>query len=356
VIEVVDTACKFSVAVIDAMAEVQMFTTANSSIIAELSHCFAEKIMNKYNNFSEIHLVFDTYVDESLKGSERVRREKGTVPVRYKIDQNTRIQNIPMKKLLSHTHTKNDLTECFSKAVISVARQRSRNVTVSFRNEAMSTELDTTDLVSSHEEADTKLMLHAVNATQRGAECIRIFSSDTDVLVLAVRRASVLADDTNIVTLGRNVRRINVAKIYEKLGSIRAAALPGLHAISGADVTGSFNGKAKTSFWKAFMVAPVNVLRALTALGKTEHIDDDTFNGLEQFICSIYAQTRHRVSCHNLADLRWSFFSKKQSQADKTPPTLSALRPAIRRCHYQCMEWERDTEPHPKLPPASDYG
>ena len=75
-----------------------------------------------------------------------------------------------------------------------------------------------------------------------------------------------------------------VTKIYETLGCDRAAALPGLHAISGADVTGSFNGKAKTSFWKTFMVAPVNVMRALSALGKIENIDDDTFNGLEQLI------------------------------------------------------------------------
>ena len=53
----------------------------------------------------------------------------------------------------------------------------------------LSTVLDTTDLSSTHEEADTKLILHAVNASRRGANSIRIFSSDTDVLVLAVRRS-----------------------------------------------------------------------------------------------------------------------------------------------------------------------
>jgi len=149
-----------------------------------------------------------------------------------------------------------------------------------------------------------------------------------------------LPNDTSIVTLGRNARQIKVTKIYEKLGCDRAAALPGLHAISGADVTGSFNGKAKTSFWKTFMVAPVNVMRALPALGKTENIDDDTFNGLEQFICNLYAQTSQRAACHNLAELRWSFYSKKRAKGNYTPPTLAAIRPAIRRCHYQCMEWE----------------
>ena len=66
------------------MAEVQMFTSASSSTIAELSTYFAEKMLNKYNNFSEVHLVFDIYQEESLKGTERSLREKETVPVRYK--------------------------------------------------------------------------------------------------------------------------------------------------------------------------------------------------------------------------------------------------------------------------------
>ena len=40
-----------------------------------------------------------------------------------------------------------------------------------------------------------------------------------------------------------------------------------------------------------------------------------------------------------LADLRWWFYSQKQSQGGNMPPTAAAMRPAIQRCHYQCMEW-----------------
>ena len=48
---------------------------------------------------------------------------------------------------------------------------------------------DVTDgLRSTHEEADTKLILHAVHAADRRATRIRIFPPDTDVLVLAIRR------------------------------------------------------------------------------------------------------------------------------------------------------------------------
>src|SRR6476661_5012462 len=72
--------------------------------------------------------------------------------------------------------------------------------------------------------------------------------------------------------------------------------------------------------------------------------------------CRQYWTLRTCAPYHSLADLRWSFFSKKQAQGDKIPPTLSALSPAIRRSHYQCIEWERDVEPHPKLPAACGYG
>ena len=35
-------------------------------------------------------------------------------------------------------------------------------------------------------------------------------------------------------------------------GTTKAAALPGLHAFSGADNTGGFAGKGKPAFWKIF--------------------------------------------------------------------------------------------------------
>ena len=62
------------------------------------------------------------------------------------------------------------------------------------------------------------------------------------VLVLLVRRSRHLT---------RNIRSfrakgiLNISGIFHKLGEQLALALPGFHAISGADVTGSFSGKGK---------------------------------------------------------------------------------------------------------------
>ena len=68
--------------------------------------------------------------------------------------------------------------------------------------------------------------------------------------------------------MGPSTHEINVKAVFEALGPIKAAALPGLHALSDADITGTFAGKSKTLFWNRFLDAPDEVLRALTCLGK----------------------------------------------------------------------------------------
>lgn len=47
-------------------------------------------------------------------------------------------------------------------------------------------------LSNTHEEADTKMMLHAIAATKYGAIQLEILSPDTDVLVLALSKYHLL--------------------------------------------------------------------------------------------------------------------------------------------------------------------
>ena len=51
-----------------------------------------------------------------------------------------------------------------------------------------------------HEEADTRLMVHALDATSRGHRQLRIRINDTDVVVLAISVASTLQADEVWVT------------------------------------------------------------------------------------------------------------------------------------------------------------
>lgn len=103
------------------------------------------------------------------------------------------------------------------------------------------------------EEADTKLLLPAIDSLTCGAITIQIYSPDTDARVLALTRYPQLCDHTVFVTgVGQNCRIIPLKPIFTALGEEQPATLPEFHAMSGADNTGSFYGKGKPIYWEAF--------------------------------------------------------------------------------------------------------
>jgi len=97
------------------------------------------------------------------------------------------------------------------------------------------------------------MILHAVDAASHGAIEINIHSQDTDVFILSLRRYPQLCNDVHFVTGTRQRNRvIKLKPIVQALGSTKVRALPALHALSGADITGSFAGKGKATWWKIF--------------------------------------------------------------------------------------------------------
>ena len=76
--------------------------------------------------------------------------------------------------------------------------------------------------------------------------------------------------------------------IADALGPIKMAVLPAFHALTGADVTGSFSGKGKATCWDEFDNASTPILQALANLGCGEQPDDGTRSGVEQLVCRMY--------------------------------------------------------------------
>ena len=91
------------------------------------------------------------------------------------------------------------------------------------------------------------------------------------MLILSLRRYPQLCHETNFITgTGQRHRVIKLQPIVHSLGMHKIAALPALHALSGADNTGSFAGKGKATWWKAFQEASQDIITALARLGASE--------------------------------------------------------------------------------------
>ncbi|KAL9976959.1 hypothetical protein ACROYT_G014308 [Oculina patagonica] len=165
-------------------------------------------------------------------------------------------------------------------------------------------------------------ILHVFDTASHGATEINIVSPDTDVFILSLRRYPQLCNDECFVTgTGQRHRVIKLKPIVQALGSTKVAALPGLHALSGADVTGSFSGKGKATWWKIFKEA-----------------DEETITTLANLRAEMVA------------------FPEEAGQSENLPPTQEALWQAIKRGNYQALVWNLDVVPEPQLPSPETFG
>ena len=102
------------------------------------------------------------------------------------------------------------------------------------------------ELCSNQEEADTRMFLHALHASNAAHQQILIKSSDTDVEVLACYFREYISADIFLLSGKRSrARVITVTQVCEQLGVEVCRALPGLHALTGCDTVSSFTGKGK---------------------------------------------------------------------------------------------------------------
>ena len=215
------------VAIVDGMAEVQAIDKPKSiKTCKDLGHHFASRIKAKFGTYNEVHVIFDDYtVKNSLKTATRSKRLGGLASVRYKITDSTKIQHVPMKKLLSHEGTKDELTMFFSEKIMHMAMKTGQQYVVASRQHVDSS-FDLCCYASSHEEADTKIIFHAFKTKERGATQLDVYSPDTDVFILLIRRYPQLPMETSFVT-GRGIqqRRIQIKKIYDELGPAKSNCL-----------------------------------------------------------------------------------------------------------------------------------
>ena len=156
--------------------------------------------------------------------------------VYHHITPSTHIAKVTVKKLLSYVSTKKELTEYFAQRTIEIAQRIGRNVVLSWACKCEGTMRNVTYPKSNQEEADTKIILHALDATTNRATEIKIHLPDTDVFILALRQFPQLCQNTLFVTgKGDDHHEIQLKPIVDALGPIKTVALPAFHALSEAD-------------------------------------------------------------------------------------------------------------------------
>ena len=246
--EVPDTTCL----VVDGAVIVQTLKPAvakNFDYYAQ--DVFVPYLSSKLQTVSRLDLVWDRYIADSLKGSARSNRGKG---VHRRVVGAAAIHGNWQNFLRVDTN-KTELFKFLPQAIFTWFDQDDKQLVITDGVAVLSKPplLDLALLTPySHEEADSRILLHVSHAANHGQHKILIKTVDTDVVVLAVSVAQGLLPEDELwlaCGTGKSFRYLAAHEIAAGLGPEKAQALPMFHALTGCDTTSSFAGHGKKTAW-----------------------------------------------------------------------------------------------------------
>ena len=179
-----------SACIIDGMALVQRLK-GDGNTFAEIADALMAMVLREGASSKQIDVVFDVYRETSIKNTERERPgcQAGNEYRNLQPDHRVRQK----RKFLSNPQNKKQLigfiNEEWKKEKF---RQRLNWITLLVTSEETCTEIcedgvrPREDLKSTQEEADTRLLLHALHAARNGYRSVVISSEDTDVFILCL--------------------------------------------------------------------------------------------------------------------------------------------------------------------------
>lgn len=178
------------VCIIDAMAIVQAIKKGPAMVnCADFAQAFVRSIHTILSGYNEGRVIFDRYLENSLKSQTRSKRSGGVDPVRFEIKDSTNIKLVSVKTLLSHIETKAKLTEYLGKALLREYADDRKSLIVVYGTSTYANKPNVfhpSIAEHTHEEADTLIPLHVLDASRTSNSNIHVdvYSPDTDVFIL----------------------------------------------------------------------------------------------------------------------------------------------------------------------------
>ncbi|KAG1651429.1 hypothetical protein GQR58_027101 [Nymphon striatum] len=345
--------------IVDAMAIVQMIPGENMTF-DELSDAILKKIFNDGRGSGRIDVVFDLYQDQSIKAAERINRGSKCGIMFNQIKPGHRIKN--WKRILASTESKAKLTiflaenwkeECRRSKLGSIILMVTTGEQCFKITKDEVTEM--TELRSTHEEADTRMMIHAKHAAVNFRTVV-VISEDTDVFVILLSLHSQIGTKVLLRRGKKNAMRlIDISRLGTILGKDVCTALIGVHAYTGCDSVSAFAGQGKVKSIR--LITKNKEYREMFCdFGKEWHVTEDMFETIQAFTCSLYCLN---TSISDVNKLRYEMFRSRKGDisSGQLPPCKDALKQQTNRANYQAAIWRRSLQNSPEIPsPTNGHG
>lgn len=323
-----------------------------------------------------IDVTFDTYERPSIKDCERERRET-VVGEELVIKGPEQKRDSSFKKQLERESFKRELPIFLTKdwssnlykpllddkeVYLGVMGECTRYFVEDGEVHAESVP----SLKCNHSEADTRVILHMLEADKSIPGDIVIRASDTDILVLLLHHVHRVSSTVwmEVGTRGQGtLRYVNVTKIAAAIGSGMCAALPGLHAFTGCDYTSAFARKGKSRPY-AIVTKSDKFQTAFASLSQAVP-SEEIIQVLRDFVCVLYGArkavplNKHRFNVvektyRQKSNANHPFEKLKSIAGSSIPPCEAELAPHIDRSGFVARLW--GNAHHQNLDKTPDIG
>ena len=210
-------------------------------------------ISNQLQSVQRVDIIWDRYIPNSLKAQTREKRGSG---VRRRVEADVRL-SANWGEFLKLESNKTELFQYLAQQTTMLTCESNKCILSTSDTLVLSSSVDVTPQISpcTHEEADTRLILHVSDCVRQGADKIIIRTVDTDVVVLAVSNFRRLGISEMWISfgVGKQYRYIPIHDMVRALGDEKAQTLHVFHAFTGCDQTSAFLGRGKNTAWATWM-------------------------------------------------------------------------------------------------------
>ena len=315
---------------------------------------FLPYVKRKLQNTSRVDVVWDKYVPNSLKTATRDKRGKG---IRRRVEPDSRVPG-NWEAFLRIDENKTELFKYLAEEIINIDSADKQVITTYGEKVLMKIEQNSELLEPcNHEEADTRLFVHAADASNQRKKRVMICTVDTDVVVIALAMFDRLDLDELWISygVGKHLRYLPIHTMHANLGPEKSKAILMFHPMTGCDQVSFLAGRSKKTSWDTWQKFEdiTSILERLSN-APSKSVVDEMLPDIERFIILIFDRTS---TCTKVDQCRQNLFTKKGRSIENIPPTCAALYQHIIRSVYQAgYVWNQATRPQQILPSPTDWG
>ena len=367
------TVTNIDTVIYDGHAEIQAMPgpTSASNTFQQMGNGYLKAIFSKTEKqiskrCTQYHIVFDKYQPQSIKTGTREKRGDIIDGYVHHIEKDVAVPG-DWRKFLMCGENKAQLARCYidiitrnvtssdllSNTSFYLSGGTSKSITCLYANTVEVLEED-------HEEADTRIVLHAMLAANKGAKNIVIASPDTDVLMLLLHhRMKIKARQIYLYTgrigINTNMKRfIPIHTLYQLLSAPMRNIMLQVYCLTGCDTTSSFHFKGKKQAFKMIQNnCKARKYQNMKLLSSGRDLTTDTKNACIGFVGELYGSYK----CTSLDTLRAHKAScKNPVSVKRMPPTSNSFNLHMLRCQYQLMAWGKAGVYMQDLPDPRHFG